>query len=580
MASTSAVAAVGCVVKVDGSDLTAAQMGSLLEVKVQENVMSPAVASIRMTASDAGNSHPAGQVDDSPFRIGKTLEIQMGERSANSTTSVFKGVIVAEEPVFEEGHAEITVRAYDRAHKLNRERKTRTFQQVSASDIVSRVAPDHGLTADPTSTSDVFDHVMQANETDWELLWRLALMYDYEIVVDDRLLKFRPGSTDVGTEVTLRYTEALTAFRPRVTAAAEVAKVTVRGWDPKQKQAIVGNSSAPTLRSDASAASGHARAATDAGANSNGTLVSDMGPATQSHATKIATSIMQRLASASIEAEGSSFGNPALRAGVKVQIEGVGTRFSGKYRLSSVTHVYRSAGYYTHFAISGVAARGLLDLVQPKAQREWGSQLMVGVVSDNNDPDKTGRVKVKIPALSDSDTTWWARVVSPSAGSSHGIFSMPAVNDEVIIGFENGNTMYPYVLGSLFNGRDKPVDDMVTGQASGSHGNYVANTQEKYLVNAEKEMELKGKKPILVEGKDTLKIHSEKAMTIEVKGQGDMTLDSSGGITETASQAVSIQGGTSVSIKGSSGVTVESSAQLTLKGGAGVTISGATINIG
>ena len=42
----------------------------------------------------------------------------------------------------------ISVRAYDKSHKLNRERKTRTFQQMSASDMVKKVAGEAGLTAD------------------------------------------------------------------------------------------------------------------------------------------------------------------------------------------------------------------------------------------------------------------------------------------------------------------------------------------------------------------------------------------------------------------------------------------------
>ncbi|MDP9293728.1 MAG: VgrG-related protein, partial [Actinomycetota bacterium] len=444
--ATSAVAASGCVIKVDGSDLPPEQLKSLLEVKVQENVMLPAVATIRMVASDAGSSNPKRAVDQSPFQIGKSLEVQLGSLGERSTKKVFKGEIVSEEPIFEAAHAEVTVRAYDKAHRLNRDRKTRTFQDVTAGDIVSTVAGDHGLSPEVDATSDTFDYVQQSMETDWELLWRLALMYDRELVVDDQKLKFRKGTEAYGTEVTLRYTEGLTAFRPRITGAAEVKKVTVRGWDMKQKQTIVGESESPTLRSDAPASSAHGTAASDGGASGNGTLISDQAPVTVSHATSIATSIMQRLASASIEAEGSAFGLPTLRAGINVKIEGVGTRFSGKYRLSSVTHVWRAAAYTTHFAINGVAARGLLDLVQPKAQPNWGSHLLVGVVTANDDPDGIGRVRVKIPVLSDSDESWWARVLTPSAGASHGIYSLPAVDDEVIIGFENGNTQRPYVL--------------------------------------------------------------------------------------------------------------------------------------
>lgn len=565
--ATSAAAATGCVIKVDGTDLAPEQLKSLLEVKVQENVMLPAVATIRMVASDAGSSNPKTAVDQSPFKIGNSLEVQLGSLGDRGTKKVFKGEIVSEEPIFEAAHAEVTVRAYDKAHRLNRDRKTRTFQDVTAGDIVSTVAGDHGLSPKVEPTSDTFDYVQQSMETDWELLWRLALMYDRELVVDDSTLKFRKGSEAYGTEVTLTYTDNLTAFRPRITGAAEVKKVTVRGWDIKQKQAIVGESQAPTLRSDAPASSAHVKAATDVGASGNGTLISDQAPVTVAHAKSIAKSIMQRLASASIEAEGSAFGLPTLRAGINVKIEGVGTRFSGKYRLSSVTHVWRAAAYTTHFAINGVAARGLLDLVQPKAQPNWGSHLHVGVVSANDDPD--GRVRVKIPVLSDSDESWWARVLTPSAGASHGIYSLPAVGDEVIIGFESGNTQRPYVLGSLFNGKDKPIDDMIQGHDSGSHGNYVHSSQEKILTHSVKETEIKSDKPMLLESKDTMTVKSEKDQTAK------------------STAKIIIEAGSSISIKGTGAVTVESSASLEVKGstvtvdgGSSLTLKGGSIMIG
>ena len=562
--ATSAAAATGCVIKVDGTDLAPEQLKSLLEVKVQENVMLPAVATIRMVASDAGSSNPKTAVDQSPFKIGNSLEVQLGSLGDRGTKKVFKGEIVSEEPIFEAAHAEVTVRAYDKAHRLNRDRKTRTFQDVTAGDIVSTVAGDHGLSPDVESTNDTFKYVQQSMETDWELLWRLALMYDRELVVDDRTLKFRKGAKAYGTEVTLTYTDNLTAFRPRITGAAEVKKVTVRGWDIDQKQAIVGESQAPTLRSDAPASSAHGKAATDVGASANGTLISDQAPVTVGHAKSIATSMMQRLASASIEAEGSAFGLPTLRAGINVKIEGVGARFSGKYRLSSVTHLWRAAAYTTHFAINGVAARGLLDLVQPKAQPSWGSHLHVGVVSANDDPDGMGRVRVKIPVLSDSDESWWARVLTPSAGASHGIYSLPAVGDEVIIGFESGNSQRPYVLGSLFNGKDKPIDDMVTGHASGSHGNYVHSSQEKILTHSVKETEIKSDKPMLLESKDTMTVKADKDQTI--KSSQKFTLEAGSSITIKATGAVKVESSASLEVKGST-VTVDGGSSLTLKGG-------------
>ena len=50
----------------------------------------------------------------------------------------------------------------------------------------------------------------------------------------------------------------------------------------------------------------------------------------------------------------------------------------------------------------------------------------------------------------------WARVVAPMAGSGRGFLYLPEVDDEVLVGFEHGDIHHPFVIGSLWNGQDKP----------------------------------------------------------------------------------------------------------------------------
>jgi uncharacterized protein involved in type VI secretion and phage assembly len=85
-------------------------------------------------------------------------------------------------------------------------------------------------------------------------------------------------------------------------------------------------------------------------------------------------------------------------------------------------------------------------------------EAVIGVVTDNKDPDKLGRVKIKIPVLSDKDTTWWAQIVMIGAGKNRGWFFLPEVDDEVLVMFEHGDMERPVVIGALWNGKDKPPD--------------------------------------------------------------------------------------------------------------------------
>jgi uncharacterized protein involved in type VI secretion and phage assembly len=83
---------------------------------------------------------------------------------------------------------------------------------------------------------------------------------------------------------------------------------------------------------------------------------------------------------------------------------------------------------------------------------------MIALVTDNKDPSKLGRVKIKIPVLSESDTSWWAPIVMLGAGKNRGWFFIPEVNDEVLVLFENGDMNRPLVVGALWGGKDKPPD--------------------------------------------------------------------------------------------------------------------------
>jgi len=84
----------------------------------------------------------------------------------------------------------------------------------------------------------------------------------------------------------------------------------------------------------------------------------------------------------------------------------------------------------------------------------------VGLVTDVNDPEKLGRLKLKFPWMEDQESPW-APVAAFMSGGSRGAFYMPEVGDEVLVSFELGNFDHPFVVGFLWNGKDKPPTDDV-----------------------------------------------------------------------------------------------------------------------
>lgn len=79
---------------------------------------------------------------------------------------------------------------------------------------------------------------------------------------------------------------------------------------------------------------------------------------------------------------------------------------------------------------------------------------VVGLVTDNNDPDGWGRIKVRFPWLHDSETSHWARIAQTYAGPGRGSFWLPEIGDEVVVVFDRRDPNHPYILGGVWNGKD------------------------------------------------------------------------------------------------------------------------------
>lgn len=84
--------------------------------------------------------------------------------------------------------------------------------------------------------------------------------------------------------------------------------------------------------------------------------------------------------------------------------------------------------------------------------------VVVGLVVDNKDPDKTGKIKIKFPVDNESaPESSWIRQSTPMAGNSMGLMMLPDIGTEVLIGYSY-KTLSPYMIGALYNGAaDPPV---------------------------------------------------------------------------------------------------------------------------
>jgi uncharacterized protein involved in type VI secretion and phage assembly len=437
------------------------------------------------------------------------------------------------------------VRGFDRSHVLLRSRNVRTFQNQTSSDIVQTVVQGAGLQVQCDSSGEPHDFVEQDNETDWDFIWRLAERVGFEFVVEDQVAKFRKPTPEDAIE--LSWPDVLRSFNPRVTAVQQVKEVSLSTIDVTASTANqVAQIGVP--RDDV------ANAFSDAKMH-----VATEPVKSQSEGTDLAQALLDKLANGYVAAEGLTDGNPQIRAGAKVQVSGVGEKFSGLYRVATATHLLRGGGTYeTRFANS--PAHTLLGAVgadRGSSTPDFGSQLVLGFVTNNDDPDGMGRVRVQYPALGPDAEGAWARIATANAANQEGLLMLPMPGDEVLVGFEHDDTTRPYVLGSLFNGVDQPGDDLVRGK----DGSFAVKSRSE--------------------------IYAESTGDYTIKSHGALDVEVDQGATLKSDQTFEIDG-QNITIKGQAQVSIEGSATLTIKCGGsqiqlsagGVQVSGPMITLG
>ena len=599
-----------CSISVDGSTLDDSQMAQVTEVVVEQSLHLPSMFVIRMLdiGSDADRMNMAllTTLDDDTFPVGGEMDISMNSQDG-SYTSLIKGEITAVEvEVAQDSIPVIVVRGYSRSHRLHRGRQSRTFQNMTDSDIATQVAQDAGLTADCDSTSTALDYVCQHNQTNWEFLRERAALHGFEVYVDDKELHFREPQKNMTMAPEQKLSEGLRSFRLTMSSANYASGVTVRAWDPKQKQAVVGEASSGRIAPDL----GLGSLSDSMGTFGDATVYVVNRPVSSDEANDLAQAIYDNLEGSLVQAEGVCEGHPDIKPGNTIKIDGVGTRLSGSYYITSATHTYNPRnGYTTTFVVSGRQTNSLLELNEGPPEMFAPPSVVVGVVTNNTDDDGEGKVKVKFPWLVDNDESAWARLVTPMAGPSRGLFILPEINDEVLVAFEHGDMTRPFVIGSLWNTMDKPpkTNSEVTGDnvvneriwktraghtislddtngsekitisdKTGNNKITIESSSNKISINADGDIALDAKG----------KVEVTSATDVNVTAQGNAKVTTTGNTEVSATGKVSITGTSDVSISSSgnlelkgTAVTVEGSGSLSLKSSGVTTVQGSLVNI-
>jgi uncharacterized protein involved in type VI secretion and phage assembly len=206
----------------------------------------------------------------------------------------------------------------------------------------------------------------------------------------------------------------------------------------------------------------------------------------------------------------------------------------------------------------------LLDLDRADARVDerlgggWGGRwygVAPALVTDIKDPDGHGRVKVKLPWSPDGTGAQgyeaWARLATLFGGGNRGSWFVPDVDDEVLVAFEQGDARRPYVLGGLWNGKDKPPEQM---DGAGRNNKKVIRSRNGVKATFDDQ-----------QGQETLKLETPGGQKLTLKdGPGTVTLEDSNG--------------NSIKFE-ASGITITAAARLTINASAQMAVSSGLVTV-
>ena len=528
-----------------------------------------------------------------PAKMGASLTLiikALESYSASEISNEFFGIITNLHFVNNGSEiGRVTVEAKSPTWKMDQAALVRTFKEMSRSDIANQIMGDYASeysVGEGGGTSTQRDMTTQWMQTDWDFLLTTVLgETDRWIYYDGKKLVIDSAKS--------KDTLTLELFKHVGSAEVKLSAVQTRyvesGWSEIDKQTTEKvKASSPTSfggkAQDAFKASQQLIAKNSIG-------LSDL--STTAEAVDSRASAMQNNAIGNLVICYLQTNQPAIKVGNTIQLTNMGPVYNGTYFVKRVTHHMEGSSDYYNF-VEALPLESAKPPIIESESRSWRGDPICAVVIDNKDPESRGRVKVKFP-LKDSNGSElesdWMHVAAPYAGADRGFYFLPEVDDEVLVGFFQGDFDHPVVLGSLWNGQDKPKGDWYTDQndkkviytrsghqlifddTSGSEKISIIDKTEKNSIvidSAANTITITTDKDIVFDAKENITFKAGKDFSVEATGKVNLkaTSDLSAegmNVTIKAQAAMKLEGTANLEAKGAM-VTVQGSGPTTVKG--------------
>jgi phage baseplate assembly protein gpV len=561
------VALLGPVISVSGAELPASLTTDLVSVRVERGLRQ--VGRAELTFVDSGFARLTGNKEK--FQVEADLRITVGP----ARTVVFEGVVTGLRIDQEGQRSSFTVVADEKTYVLASRQKATVFASMTDAEVTTKMLRDAGLTTvvEPFAT-EVHEHRLV---TDSPLRWleRVCDVYGVEWWWDGgvHVDKASAGTTQIALDV-----DGDVAWLHVEAQDAGPGSVHTRTWDDQRDEPVLGDgSSARPLLPDVALFTG-AGSVGKAGATREVTV-----PVTGSHAQSSAKAqgeaLVARARESRVVLRLETFGLVAgLAPRTKAKLQNAGP-LNGTYPVTAVTHVWDVNGGRTRILAGPRRPVSLGAVIAEGAPGTPGGRydgILVGQVTNIDDPKKQGRIKVQLPTLGASIESEWARVLIPGGGKGRGLVALPQVGDQVIVGFEERDLQRPLVLGTVYSGKKTPPEGTAVKSGQAPSAGFTSANGHTLLLWDESEPAKDGVHVVHKKGHevavmgDRVQVKTAAGTPISLEsGSSSFVIDKQGNITITGMKVV-IEGKQGVEVKG---LEVKVEAQTTLDLKADVTAS-------
>lgn len=538
-------------IKVAGKTIDASYQVVKIEIDKKVNQI-PKANIIIADGNTSVDGFPAS--DGSTFVPGNEIEIQLGYGSQD--ISVFKGVITGQRlKASPSAPTMLEVSCIDKAWQMTTGNKNACFEQMTDSDIISKVIGNYSLEKDIASTTYKHAQMVQYYATDWEFILSRAKANGQLVIVNNNKVATQKLGKDTSSVLALTYGEDILDMDLDLNAQGLFNDVTANSWDAKNQQLV----SAEHTSSVAGAGNISLASLADA-VNAPNQLLQTSADIAVDELKAWAGACSEQSAYSKVTGSVSCRGSELVEAGCFVTLNNVGNRFEGNVFVSAVKHTVSEGNWISSIEVglpreaepgnSFNAASGLLPAI---------SGLSVAVVKQvYQDPDNTYRVLINLPIL-ESDNNVWARISNLYATSGSGSLFYPEVGDEVLVGFLNNDPRDPVILGSMYSDAHKPP---YTPDGKNTQKGIITKGKLKLWFDDEK----KATEVSTPAGNKITLSDEDRSVTIQDQN-GNKIAMSSEGISISSEKNITLSATEGLTLKGSMGATLQADAgDINLKG--------------